>query len=194
MSARLDGRETFTLAADLALVSVLVTLGTLPLVTAGGTVATASYAVDHWCEHRSWPTAAELAHAFRRALWPGLPAFAVGLVVAAALVLDLAGLASGAVPGGPPLLALTAVLAAAVAGLAAVVVVEVGRRSAVGWRAAVRSAVPAAGANWWLVPALVGAVALPALLAWLVPVLVPLLAGYVLFALHVVARRASFVR
>jgi hypothetical protein len=41
------------------------------------------------------------------------------------------------------------------------------------------------------VPALVGAAAVPALLVWLVPMLVPLVAGYVLFAFHVVFRRAS---
>jgi hypothetical protein len=60
----------------------------------------------------------------------------------------------------------------------------------VSWRASVRSAVPAAVASWWLVPALAGAVLLPALLSWLVPVVVPLIGGYVLFAVHVVVRRA----
>jgi hypothetical protein len=190
-AARLDWRETLTLAADLALVGILVTVGIVLVVPAGGTVATASYAVHHWCEYRSWPTFADLAHGFRRAFWPGLVAFAVAAAATALLLLDFSALARGAVPGGRPMLVLTAVVAAALVGLAAAVVVEVGRRGAVGWRASIRSVVPAAGATWWLVPALAGAVLLPAFLAWLVPVLVPLVAGYVLFAVHVVARRAA---
>jgi hypothetical protein len=111
--ARLEWRETLTLAADLALVGVLLTAGTVLVVPAGGAVATASYAIDHWCEHRSWPRLADLGATFRRAFWPGLAAFAVAVVAIALLVLDFSALARGLVPGGRPLLLLTALVEAA---------------------------------------------------------------------------------
>jgi len=181
---RRDWRETVRIATDLALLGFLVTLAALPLVTAGAAAAAGSAAVHHHLEHDRWPTLRASWATFRRWMLPGLLA---GLLVAAAallLVVDVLAVRAGAVPGGPPLLALTVVLAAVAAGYGAVVLVAVG--AAPGWRAAVaglagrgRAAVAAAGV-----------VTLAAVLAVLVhPMLVPVLAGYVLFALHVVTRR-----
>ena len=88
-------------------------------------------------------------------------------------------------PGGTPLLVLTAVLVAAAAGYAGLAVVAIGADPGRPWRAAARR-VPLNRA----LPAAAGVLALAGLLAVLVhPVLVPVLAGYALFALHVVARR-----
>jgi hypothetical protein len=102
------------------------------------------------------------------------------------LALDVAALRNGAVPGGAPLLAVTAVLAVAAAGVAGVLLAAIGAHPG-RWRDAARE-VPLART----VPAAAGIVALAALPAALVhPVLVPVLAGYTLFALHVVTRRLA---
>jgi hypothetical protein len=185
---RRDWRETVRIATDLALLGFLVTLAALPLVTAGAAVAAGSAAVHHHLEHDRWPTARASWAVFRRALGPGLLA---GLAVAAAvllLVIDLLAVRSGAVPGGTPLLVLTVVLAAAGAGYGALVIVAVGADPEHGWRAALAT-VPGRGRA---ALAAAGVVLLTTLLAVLVhPALVPVLAGYALFALHVVTRRTA---
>ncbi|GAA3341549.1 hypothetical protein GCM10020358_33340 [Amorphoplanes nipponensis] len=185
---RRDWRETVRIATDLALLGFLVGLAALPLVTAGAAVVAGSAAVHHHLEHDRWPTARACWTTFRRALAPGLLA---GLAVAVAvllLVVDVLAVRTGTVPGGAPLLALTVLLAAAGAGYGAVAVVAVGADPEHRWRAAV-SALPGHGRA---AAAAAGVVLLAALLAALVhPVLVPVLAGYAIFALHVVTRRLS---
>ncbi len=185
---RRDWRETVRIATDLALLGFLVTLAALPLVTAGAAAAAGSAAVHPHLEHDRWPAPRASWAVFRRALVPGLLA---GLAVGAAallLVIDVLAVRAGAVPGGRPLLVLTAVLAAAGAGYGALVLVAVGAGPDHSWRAALatltgRGRTAAAAA---------GVVLLAALLAVLVhPMLVPVLAGYALFALHVVTRRAA---
>jgi hypothetical protein len=182
---RRDWRETVRLATDLALLGFVVTLAALPLVTAGAAVAAASAAVHHHLEHDRWPSARACWSVFRRAFMPGLLA---GIAVAAAvllLVVDVLAVRSGTVPGGTPLLALTVLLGAAAASYGALVIVAIGTAPGRGWRAvATGRGRAAAGAA--------GVVLLTALLALLVhPMLVPVLAGYALFALHVVTRRLS---
>lgn len=184
-----DWRDTFSTAADLALAGIVVTVLALPLLTAGAAVATGSTAIRHWVEHRSWPGLRELAELFRRALLPGLGATLVAVAVTVLLILDLAGLASGTVPGGTPLVVVTALLAAAAIGLAAVVVVEVGDRGARGWLASTRAAVHRAVASPWLVPAMIGTLVVPVILALLIPIVAPIALGFTLFAIHVVAVR-----
>jgi hypothetical protein len=114
--------------------------------------------------------------------------------VAAAVLLvtvDVLAVRTGAVPGGAPLLALTVVLAAAGAGYGALLIVAVGADPEHSWRAALAT-LPGHGRA---AAAVAGVVMLTGLLAVLVhPALVPVLAGYGLFALHVVARRLSPVR
>lgn len=183
-----DWRETVRIATDLALVGFLVVLAALPLVTAGAAVATGSAAIHHHLEHDRWPTARASWTVFRRAFAPGLLA---GLVVAAAallVVVDVLAARAGAVPGGAPLLGLTVVLAALGAGYGALVIVAVGADPAHRWRAALAT-LPGHGRA---ALGTAGVVTLTALLAVLVhPALVPVLTGYALFAVHVVARRLA---
>lgn len=181
---RLPWRDTVRVAADLALLGVVVTAAALPVVTAGAAVATGSAALHHFLDHDRWPAARVTWRVFRRALLPGLAASACAVPVAALLGLNLAAVDAGIVPGGRPLVLLTVALTAAAAGWAGLVVVRVGARGGRGWRTAVRTATTPAA-----LLAAAGVVALSVLLAVLVhPVLTPVLAGYTLLALHAVAR------
>ena len=185
---RRDWRDTVQVATDLALLGLAVTAAALPLLTAGAAVAAGSAAVHHHLEYDRWPAARACWSVFRRSLAPGLLA---GLAVAAAallLAVDVLAVRSGTVPGGTPLLALTALLGVAGAGYGALLVVAVGTEPERGRRAVAagiaRRGRAAAGAA--------GVLLLTSLLALLVhPMLVPVLAGYALFALHVVTRRLS---
>lgn len=187
--ARRDWRDTFSTATDLALAGILITVAAAPVVTAGAAFATGSAAVHHWVEHRSWPSLRELAGTFGRAILPGLGATLVALGLGLLLVLDLAALANGTVPGGAPLITVTGLLTAAVVGLAAVVLVEVGAREGRHWSASAKAAVLRAARTVALVPAMVGTLVVPALLAFFIPVTAPIALGFTVFALHVVARR-----
>lgn len=186
-----DWRETVQTAADLAVLGFVLTIAAVPLVTAGAAVAAGSAAVHHYLRYGSWPGATASWAQFRRALAPGLLA---GLTVAVAVLLltvDVLAVRSGAVPGGTPLLLVTAVLTAAGAGAAGLVVVEVGARPELTWRSAVRAV---SRNRLGSLPAATGVVAVAALLAALVhPALVPVLAGYALYALHVIARRKEYL-
>ncbi len=180
---RRDWRDTVRAAADLAVLGFLLTAASLPVLTAGAAVGTASEAVRHFLAYDSWPPAADLRATFRRRLVPGWWAGPAVLAGVALVVVDLAGLRRGLVPGGP--LVLTVVLIAAVlaAGWTALVAVLAGRP---------RAAVALAAAHPPLLLAASGVVLVAALLADLVhPVLIPILAGFALFALHAVAARLS---
>ncbi|AGL17303.1 DUF624 domain-containing protein [Actinoplanes sp. N902-109] len=177
---RHDWRDTLRTATDLAVLGFAMTAAALPLVTAGAAVATGSAAVRHHLDTDSWPPARELWTVFRRTLLPGLAATALLLVVAALVLLDVAALRAGAVPGGLPLTVLLIVPGLLAVGFAGLLAVTTDLRAA---RAlATPARLLAAG----------GVVALTVLLALLVhPVLTPLLAGYGLFALHVITRRSG---
>jgi hypothetical protein len=184
-----DWRDTVRGAADLALAGVLVTLAALPVLTAGAALAAGSAAVHHLVTHGSWPGVRACWAVFRRSLVPGAVATAAATTVAVLLVLDLAALRAGAVPGGPGVLVVTALVAAALTGLAALTVAELGTR---GWWAALRAAVSTAGRRPGALAAAAGVVGLAGLLALLVhPVLVATLPGYALFALHVLHARRT---
>ena len=185
---RRDWRETVRVATDLALLGFLVALAALPLVTAGAAAAAGSAAVHHHLEHDRWPTARASWAVFRRSFAPGLLAGLAAASAALLVVVDVLAVRAGAVPGGIPLLALTLALAALGGGYGALVIVAVGADPAHHWRAAVAT-LPGHGRA---AAAAAGVVLLTVLLAVLVhPVLVPVLAGYALFAVHVVARRMS---
>jgi Protein of unknown function, DUF624 len=186
---RPDWRESVALAADLALLGIVVTLACLPVVTAGAALSTASVAVDQVCTHRTFPSLGELARTFRRSLLPGMAAVLVVLVVGALLALDATALRSGAVPGGPVLLAVTALLAAAGYAVAAVALVRLGQTGGRGYRDALRWSLRQLAARPMLGAALVLTIVLPILLAATIAVTTPLLPGFVLFGLHVVVRR-----
>ncbi|MEW2379415.1 hypothetical protein AB0883_25420 [Micromonospora sp. NPDC047812] len=189
--ARRDWRDVLTDATDLAVLGIVLTLAALPVVTAAAAVAAASAAVHDRYTVGSWPSARENLTRYGRALLPGVGVSVLTVAAFGLLAVNVAALAGGRVPGGAPLLLVTVVLAAALAGYAALVVVEVGRRGGRGWREAAGVAAGACRARpgTWAAAGGVGAVA--ALLAVLViPVALPILAGYVVAALHAVARRA----
>ncbi|MDQ7910651.1 hypothetical protein RB614_39765 [Phytohabitans sp. ZYX-F-186] len=183
-------RDTVRNASDLALVGILVTLGSLGVVTAGAAVAAASAAVHDWSADERWPGARVTLGRFARGLLPGvLPALAA-TAGGALLVLNLAAITRGVVPGGILLAVPTLLILIAAAGLAGLTVVEVGRSGGVGWRAAAKAALAGGQRRPAAVLACAGVVALVAALGlMIIPVLVPVLAGYAIFAMHAVARR-----
>lgn len=190
--ARRDWRDVVRDAADLALLGILLTLASVPLLTAAAAAGTASAAVHDWVRTGSWPSARTTVRRFGGSVLPGVPVSLLALGVAGLLAADLAALATGRVPGGPVALLVTVLVAAGLAGYAGLVVVEVGGNGGGRWRTATRSAARAcldAPTRW---AALTGVTALAGLLTVLVtPVAVPILAGYTVAALHAVAGRPS---
>lgn len=188
----MDWRDLLRNGADLALLGIVTTLAAAPVFTAPAAVATASAAIAYWIERGSWPGVGPAVRDFGRALLPGLVALLVAVVVAALLGLNLLALANGIVPGGTALIVVTIGLAAAAAGLAGMIVVELGRRGGHGWRAAARSAGRLCVERPVALLAVTGVVALATVLCTLVlPVITPILAGYLLFGLHAVVRRTG---
>jgi hypothetical protein len=178
---KLHWRDSVRAAADLAILGFAVTIASLPVVTAGAAVATASLSVRHFQAYETWPRFSVLAATFRsrllRGVWAG-PLFLAGLAL---VLLDLAGLRHGVVPGGAPMMSAVLVVAALLVGWTALVAVLGGQP---------RAALALAFARPPLLFSAVGAVLVAALLALLVhPVLVPLLIGYVLYALHALTAR-----
>jgi hypothetical protein len=187
-TVRPDWRESLSLAADLALLGIVTTIACVPVVTAGAALATASSVVDHACRDRRLPSIMDIVRTARRALLPGFAATAVAMAAAGLLWLDLRAVAIGRVPGGYPVLVATALLGLAAIATAAVAVVLVGRTDGLGWIRAVRAAANLLSARPALAPAVLGVLAVVAVLGVALPVLVPLLIGMALFALHVVLR------
>ncbi|MFG1882655.1 hypothetical protein [Micromonospora sp. NPDC049102] len=190
VDGRRNWRDVARDAADLALLGILLTLAAAPLFTAAAAAGTASAAVHDWTRTGSWPSARATARRFARSVLPGVPVSLLAFTALGLLAADLVALAAGRVPGGPPALAVTGLVAAALAGYAGLVVVEAGCNGGGRWRVAARSSARAcldAPAHWL---ALTGVTAVAGLLAVLVtPVAVPILAGYTVAALHAVAAR-----
>lgn len=194
---RPDWREALSVAADLALIGIAVTLACTPVLTAGAALRAGSVAVRHVVDGERVPSFVDLWRVFRRALLPGAAASVVVLAVAGLLAVDLALLSRGRVPGGTILLVATGVVAAALTALAALTTVRLGRASEDTWRAAAKWAFAAARRAPVAAVATAGVCGLSMAIAALVPITAPLLVGFALFALHVVALRwagASSVR
>jgi hypothetical protein len=190
-AGRRGWRDTLTAAADLALLGIITTVVSAFVLTAGGAVATASAAVHHWTATGDLPPMRDLARRFRAGLLPGLPTGVVGLGLVALLLLNASMVARGVVPGGGLFLAVTVIVGVLVAGFLGLVVVYVGRLGGTGWLESVRAAWTASVARPWL-PAALGAVSvLAGFLGVALPVCIPLLVGYLLLALHAVARRLA---
>jgi hypothetical protein len=188
---RPDWRDSVALAADLALLGIVVTLACLPVVTAGGALAAASTAVDRVCTDRTFPPLRELGQTFLRGLLPGLGAILTAVAAGALVSVDLRAIAGGQVPGGVPVLVATVAVTAVAAALALITLVRLGSTGGRGW-------IPALVWSWRRLlarplvgPAVLVTVALPVLLASTIPVTTPLLAGFALFAAHVVVRRLT---
>ncbi len=172
-----DWRDSLRLAGDLALLGIVVTVLSLPLLTAGAAVATGSYAIGHLLDEGRWPSFADCWRTFRRRLVPGLWAGPAVAVAIGLIVLDVAALRRGVVPGGAPMLAVVLAVAAFGAGSVALLAVRAGSPVTGIFRPAT-------------VLSAIAILAVAALLAGFIhPVLVPVLAGYALFALHAVVRR-----
>lgn len=183
-------RDTVRNASDLALLGILVTVGSLGVVTAGAAVAAASAAVHDWSADERWPGVRVTLSRFTRGLLPGILPTLVAAVGGTLLVLNLAAITRGVVPGGVALAVPTLLILVAAAGLAGLTVVEVGRTGGVGWRAAAKAALDRGQRRPVAVLACAGVVALVGALGlMIIPVLVPVLAGYAIFAMHAVGRR-----
>jgi hypothetical protein len=182
-----DWQNSLRLAADLAFLGIVVTLLSLPVLTAGAAVATGSAAVHQLVNHGRWLSFADLWATFRRSLLPGLAAGPLALAAVVLVALDVAALRRGSVPGGRALVAVVLAAAAAGAGFVGLIAIEAGREG----RGAVRRAWALAMGRPVALPAAAGIVVLATILALLVhPALVPVLVGYVVFALHVATRRS----
>jgi hypothetical protein len=181
-----DWRNALRLAGDLALLGIVVTVLSLPLLTAGAAVGAGSTAIHHLLTEGRWLSLADSWQAFRRRLLTGLVAGPAVLVAAVLVSVDVTALRRGTVPGGTPALVAVLAVAAMAAGWAALVAVRAG----VVERRAPRAALALALARPAAAVAAAGVLAVAAVLAVLVhPVLAAVLVGYALFALHVVARR-----
>lgn len=183
--------DTLRDAADLALVGVATTVASLPVLTAGAAVGTASAAIHDRYTRGSFPDLATTWHRFVRALLPGLGATVVGAGVAALILLDVSAVQDDVVPGGTALLAATAVASAMLLGFAGLTIAEVGRRDGRGWTAAARHGISLGLSRPLALAAGAGASLLAVVLAAMVPVTAPLVLGYLLFAFHVVGARAT---
>lgn len=189
--AKPDWREALSVAADLALIGIAVTVASAPVLTAGAAVRTGSVAVRHVVDGERVPSIVELWRVFRRALAPGAVACVVVLAAAGLLAVDIALLSSGRVPGGTVVLVVTIVAAGALVALAALTVVHLGREPEDTWRAATKWAFAAARRAPLAAVATAGAIALATAIAALVPVTAPLLVGFALYAMHVVTVRMA---
>ncbi len=175
-----DWRDTLRLATDLAVLGFAVAAAALPLVTAGAAVLTGSAAIRHHLDHDKWPPVPALARTFRRALLPGLAGSVALSLLAALIAIDITAVRAGAAPGGVPVAAALLTVAVGAAGFAGLLVATSSLATAV---ALARRPSRLAAAS--------GVVVLAGVLAVLVhPALTPVLLGYTLFALHVVARRS----
>ena len=188
---RPDWRDSLALAADLALLGILLTFACVLVVPAGGALVTASVAMDQVGTHRTFPATRELLRVLRSTLARGAVAALAGLLGLGLLGLDALALASGRVPGGAPLLLVTAVVAGAGLAVAGTALVLLGQAGGHGYRAALRAAVRLLRTRPLLGLAVLATLAVPALLGGAVPGTAPLLPGFVLFGLHVVVRRTT---
>ncbi len=189
MRWRSEWRDLLTLAADLAVVGVAVTVAALPLVTAGAAVRAGSVAVRAIAVEGRKATLAELWRVFRRALLPGFAATAATAAAALFLMVDLGAVGTGRVPGGYPVIAALGAAAAILVAVCGLTVLRLGRDPAGSWRAALRWAGQTAGRQPVVAAAVAGVLTVAAAIGVLVPMTAPLVVGYALFALHAVGER-----
>ncbi|GAA1360894.1 hypothetical protein [Catellatospora chokoriensis] len=178
-----DWRDTLRDAADLALVGILVTVAAVPVVTTGAAVAVGAEAVHLRFTDGRWPGPRDLLRTFGRRLLPGALATLAVLATGLLLALNIFWLRRGMAPGGELLLALTAIVGVALIGLVALAIPLLGR--AYTYRSALRTALSR--------PAMIvtgaGVIGIAFLIGSILPITAPLLTGYVLLALHTIARR-----
>jgi uncharacterized membrane protein YesL len=191
---RPDWRESMSHAADLAVLGIAVALACLPIVTAGAVLTAASVAADRLCSQRALPAVRDLVAVVRRGLWNGMAATVAVLAVAGVLLVDARLLRTASIPGASAATACLAVVVGALLAVAAVTIVRIGQDPASGWRDALRWSLRLLIRRPASAVAILGTLAVPVVLALTIPVTALLLPGFVLFALHVVVRRADHGR
>ncbi|WP_433825462.1 hypothetical protein ACQP2E_25510 [Actinoplanes sp. CA-015351] len=181
--ARPDWRDRFTLGTDIALIGIITTVFALPVLPAPAALAAGSAAVHHRYRQNTLPPIRPLLRQFRESLLRGLPV----LLMALFLLLDLTAVSRGWVPGGPLLLAATAVATAWLGGMAGLSLAFLGRDPNQSWRTA--------ASRSWTHPRATGAIAVTAaialFLALSVPATIPLIIGFQLFAAHMISDRLT---
>jgi hypothetical protein len=186
---RRDWRETVTVAADVALVGIVVTAASVLVLTAGAALRTGSAAVRAIADGEGVDIRV-MWRLFRASLLPGAVAVATAAACGLLLVFNVGAVAAGRVPGGSPALAGTGAAAAVLLAIGMLCLVRLGRdTSRSGWLDALRWA----GRTAWRQPgaaaAVAGVSAVAAALAVFEPVTAPLLVGYGLYAAHAVTAR-----
>lgn len=182
-----DWKDTVTAATDIALIGFFIVGASLLIVTVGSAAATGSYAVRRWVIDRRTPPVSELWRMFLRWLLPGALTSAVLVVLALIMSFNVHAISQGLVPGGIFTLAPAIVLAAWLVMGVVLILVGLGRYPEDGWRSAIRRAARASVVAPLRCLVLLG-VALFALgLAATIEATIPLVVGYGLFAVHVVA-------
>ena len=186
---RHDRRDRVTAAADFALLGVAVTLAAAPLLTIGAAAATGSYAARQRCVNGTTPPWRDLGRTFVAWLLPGVSATLVFVTAGGLLAFDLGLLATGIVPGGSAVLAVTSLVVCWFAVISVVTVVQFGRQEKPRWRAAVGWAVRASTRAPHRAVAVLLVWVLAGALAAVIPMVAPLAVGYCLLVTHVVAER-----
>jgi hypothetical protein len=186
---RRDWRETVTVAADVALVGIVVTAASVLVLTAGAALRTGSAAVRAIADGEGVDIRV-MWRLFRASLLPGAVAVAAAAACGLLLVFNVGAVAAGRVPGGSPALVGTGVAAAVLLAIGMLSLVRLGRdTSPSGWREALRWA----GRTAWRQPgaaaAVAGVSAVAAVLGVFVPLTAPLLVGYTLYGAHAATAR-----
>ncbi len=143
------------------------------------------------CRTRSLPAPRELLRTAGRGLLGGLLAVAVSVAATLLILLDLRLLTMGVIPGGPPMVAAVASIAAGLVAVAGTTLVRIGQTGGTGWRSAVAWSLQRLRDRPLTGPAVVAVLALAALLGSTIPVTIFFLPGFVLFGLHAVVRRLA---
>jgi hypothetical protein len=183
-----DWLDTVSVAADVALVGIVVTAASVPVVTAGAALRTGSAAIRAIVDGEGVDARA-MWRLFRASILPGALAVAVAAAGALLLVFNVGAVAAGRVPGGSPALAGTGVAAAALLAVAVLGVVRLGRDTRSGWFDALRWAARTALRQPGAAAAVAGVSAVAVALAVFIPVTAPLLVGYALYGAHAVTTR-----
>src|SRR3954452_22641343 len=133
-----DWQETITVAADVALVGIVVTAASIPLSAPGAGIRTGSSAV-HAIAVGEGVDFRAMWRLFRSSFLRGALATAALAAVTLLLVCNVGAVAAGRVPGGSPALAGTGVAAVILLAIGMLSIVRLGRdTSPSGWREALR--------------------------------------------------------
>lgn len=182
-------RESVRRAAECALLGVVWTVFSLPLVTAGAAWAAVAEVCACWHRAEEPPLVTTFAAVVRREFAAGTAMAIAGLAAAALPALELRVTLAARVPGAR----VEAAALAVVGGVAlSLVLLTFPQRSATGepWTRCVRTVVSLASARLWVVPLTAVAVAVAGFLVVVYPPLILMIAGPVGYAVSAVHARA----